>query len=96
MEDLSSAFSLEAARFMVGTFRNSGQPKSRRCNFENKVLALSLFKCNPKSYILLRTLLPLPSRRFLLNTVPFRTGTNAHTFHDALQHSLQKMYGRGQ
>jgi hypothetical protein len=53
---------------------------------------LCLLKRSPKSYILLQTLFPLPSRRTLqsLNTVHFRTGINTHAF-DALHHSVQKM-----
>jgi hypothetical protein len=80
--NISYSFSVEAARFLAAVFRNSSQkPKGRRWNFEDKVLALSVLKHSPKSYILLRTLLPLPSRKSLqsiLNTVPFRTGINAH------------------
>jgi hypothetical protein len=97
MEDLSSSFSVEAARFLAAVFRNSWhRPKGRRWNFEEKMLALSLLKRSPKSYIFLHTLLPLPSRgslQSILNTVPFRTGINAHVFH-ALQQSLQKMSDR--
>ncbi|XP_023721687.1 uncharacterized protein LOC111872233 [Cryptotermes secundus] len=94
MKNLSSSFSLEAATFLAAMFRNCRQmPKGKRWTFDDKVLALSLLKRFPKSYILLRTLFPLPSRGSLLsmlNTVPFRTGINAHVFH-ALQQSLQKM-----
>jgi hypothetical protein len=60
---------------------------------KKKILALSLLKRSPKSYILLQKLFPLPSGRTLqslLNTVPFRTGINTHVF-DALRHSMQKM-----
>jgi hypothetical protein len=80
MENLSSSFCLETA-FLAAILRNSRQgPQSRRWNFEEKVLALSLLKRSPKSYILLLTLLPLPSTQSLqpiLNTrsVPFRRGT---------------------
>jgi hypothetical protein len=84
MENLSSSFSVEAARFLAAMFRNSRhKPKGRRWHFEEKVLVLSLLKRSPKSYILLRTLLPLPSRgslQSILNTVPFRPGINAHVF----------------
>jgi hypothetical protein len=86
--------SVEAARLLAGVIRNSRQkPKGRRWNFEDKVLALALLKCSPKSYILLQTLFPLPSRRTLqsvLNTVHFTAGINAHVF-GALKHSLQTM-----
>jgi hypothetical protein len=99
MENLSSFLSLEAAKFLAGIVKNSRQKhKGKRWNFEDKVLALSLLKCRPKSYILLHTLLLLPCRQSLqtvLNTVPFRTGVNALAFR-ALQHSLQKMSLRDQ
>jgi hypothetical protein len=76
MENLSSSFNLEAARFFAAMFRNSRQrPKGRRFNFDDKVLDLSLLKHRPKSYILLGTLVPLPSSRSLqpiLNTVHLR------------------------
>jgi hypothetical protein len=96
LESLSSSFNVEAARFLAAILMNNKQrPKGRKWNFDEKVLALSLLKHSPKSYILLRTLLPLPSRRSLqslLNTLPFSTGINAHVFL-ALEHSLQKMSG---
>ena len=79
---------------VTAIFRNSRHmPRGRRWNFEEKILALSLLKRSPKSYILLQTLFPLPSGctlQSLLNTVHFRTSINTHVF-DALCHSLQKM-----
>jgi hypothetical protein len=88
MQSLSSSFSLQAARFLATIFRKSRQRlRGRRSYYENKVLALSLLKRSPKSYIILRTLLPFPSRRSLqsiLNTVPFKTGINADVFHALL------------
>jgi hypothetical protein len=49
-QSLSSSFSLQAPRFLAAIFRNSRQkPWCRRWNFEDKVLALSLLKCSPKS-----------------------------------------------
>jgi hypothetical protein len=96
MENLSS-FTVEAARLLAAIIRNSRlKPRGRRWNFEDEVLALTLLKHSPKSYILLHTLFPLPSRRTLqslLNTVHFKTSNNAHVF-CALQHSLQKMSGK--
>jgi hypothetical protein len=93
MENLSSCINVEATRILAAIFRNSQhRPKGRRWNFDEKVLALSLLNRSPKSEILLRTLLPLPSRRSLqslLNTVPFRMGINAHVF-PVLEQSLQK------
>jgi hypothetical protein len=95
MENLSSSFSVEAVRFLAAIFRNSKQrPQGRRWKFDDKVLALSLLKHSPKSYIILRTLLPLPSPQSfqsILNTVPFRTGINARVFH-ALQQSAENVW----
>jgi hypothetical protein len=60
MENLSSSLSVEAVRLLAAIFRNTTQKlKGRRWSFEDKVLALCLLKHSPKSYILLRTLLPL-------------------------------------
>ena len=57
------------------------------------ILALSLLKCGPKSYILLEIFsLPLQT---LLNIVPFKTGINTHVF-DALRHCLQKISEKDQ
>ncbi|PNF29154.1 hypothetical protein B7P43_G12376 [Cryptotermes secundus] len=63
MERLSSSLSVEAARLLAAVIRNSRQrPQGRRWDFEEILLALSPLKHSPKSYMLLRTLLPLPSR----------------------------------
>jgi len=41
----------EGIRFLKDIFRNSvRKPKGRRWNFEDKMLALSLLKCSPKSF----------------------------------------------
>jgi hypothetical protein len=91
--EISNFLNVEAVRLLAGIIRNSNnKPRGRRWNFEEKILALSLLKRTPKSYIL-QTLFPLPSvctLQSLLNTVPFRTGINTHVF-DAIRHSLQKM-----
>ena len=85
--------------FLKDIFRNSvRKPKGRRWNFEDKMLALSLLKCSPKSFSFLWVLLPLPYRRTLqsvLGIVHFAAGINAHVF-GALQHSLQNMSDRDQ
>lgn len=74
-ENLSSSLSLEAVRLLAGISRNSRQkPKGRRWNFDYKLLALSLLNVSPKSYILLHTLLPLPSRRSLQSALLFHSG----------------------
>jgi hypothetical protein len=50
MQGLSS-FSVEAARFLAGVFRNSRQKlQGKRWTSEDKVLALSLLKHNLRSY----------------------------------------------
>jgi len=97
MENISTSLNAEGIRLLKGIFRNSKRkPKGRRWNFKDKMLALSLLKRSPKSYSLLRLLLPLPSRctlQSILSTVHFAAGINAHVF-DALQHSMQKMSDR--
>ena len=99
MQENSNYLNAEAVRLLATIFRNSRHKlRGRRWNFEGKNLALSLLKRNPKSYILLQTLFPLPSGRTfqsLLNTVPFRTGINTHVFY-ALRHCLQKMSEKDQ
>jgi hypothetical protein len=94
MQEISKSLNAEAVRLLAAIIRNSRyKPRGRRWNFEEKILALSLLKRSPKSYILLQTLFPLPSGctlQSLLNTVPFRTGINTHVFY-ALRHSMQKM-----
>lgn len=63
MEDISTSMKAEGIRLLKGIFRNSKRnPKSRRRNFEDKTLALSLHKSSPKSYSFLRVLLLLPSK----------------------------------
>jgi hypothetical protein len=94
MQEISNSLNADAVRLFSATIRNSRhKPRGRRWNFEEKILALSLIKLNPTSYILLQTLFPLPLRRTLqslLDTVPFRTGINTHIFYAPI-HSLQKM-----
>jgi hypothetical protein len=46
----SSSLSVEAAKLLAATVRNSRQkPKGRRWTFEDKVLALALMNHSPKS-----------------------------------------------
>jgi hypothetical protein len=88
MQDISNSLNAEAVRLLAAIIRNSRRkPRGRRWNFEENILALSLLKRSPKSYILLPSGRTLQS---LLNTVPFRTSINTHVF-DALCNSLQKM-----
>jgi len=93
MQEISDSLNAEAVRLLAAIIRNSRcKPRGRRWNFEEKILALSMLKRSPKSYILLQTF-RLPSGRTLkslLNTIHCRTGINTHVF-DALCHSLQKM-----
>jgi hypothetical protein len=60
-------------------------------NLADRMLALFLLKHIPKSYILLWTLLTLPSKRTLqsISTVHFRTSIYARVF-GTLKHSLQR------
>jgi len=94
MQEISNSLNAEAVRFLAAVIRNSRhKPRGRGWNFEEKILALSVFKRSLKSYILLQTLFPLTSGctlQSLLSTVHFRIGINTHVF-DALRHSLQKM-----
>ena len=74
---------MDTSRSLASIVRNSKhEPKGRRWSYKEKVLAVSILKCSPRSYTFLRSLFPLPSRslRSLLNTVQFRTGINAHVF----------------
>jgi hypothetical protein len=83
--------SVEADKLWTAVIRNSRQkPKGRRWTFKDKV---ALMKRNPKSYILLKAIFPLSSRRTLqsvLYTVHFTAGINAHVF-GVIQHSVQIM-----
>ena len=99
-EDISTSLNAEGIRLLRGIFRTSKcKPKSRRWNFEDKMLALSLLKCSPKFYSFLQSLFPLPSRctlqsvKSVSSTVHFVAGIIAHVF-GALQHSLQTMSDR--
>ena len=98
MQEISNSLNAEAVSLLAAIIRNSRhKPKRRRWNLEEKILALSLLKRSPKSYMLLQTSFPLPSGctlQSLLNTVRFRTGINTHVF-DALRYSLQKMSEKG-
>jgi hypothetical protein len=99
MENISTSLNAEDIRLLKGIVINSKhKTKGRKWNLKDKILALSLLKRSPKSYSLLRVLLPLPSRRTLqsiLGTVHFAAGINDRVF-GALQHSLQKMSDRDQ
>ena len=99
MQEISNSLNAEAVRLLAAIIRNSRhKPRGRRWNSEEKILALSLLKRSPKSYILLQTLFPLPSGctlQSLLSTVHFRTSINTHVF-EALHHSLQKMSEKDQ
>ena len=94
MQEISNSLNADAVRLLPAIIRNSRhKPRGRRWNFEEKILAVSVFKRSLKSCILLQTLCPLTSGctlQSLINTVHFRTGIDTHVF-DALRHSLQKM-----
>jgi len=84
IQSLSSSLNVVTSRFLVSIDRNnSHEPKCRTWNSKEKVLAVSILNCSPRYYAFLRFLFLLPSRRALhslLNTIQFKTGTNAHMF----------------
>jgi len=94
VREISNSLNVQAVRLLAANIKNSRhKPRGRRWNFEETILAVSLLKRSPKSYVLLQTLFPLPSGRTFhscLSTVHFRTGINNHVF-DALHHFVQKM-----
>ena len=94
IQSLSSSLNVDTSRFLACIVRNSKhEPKGRRWSYKEKVLPVSILKRSPRSYIFLRSLFPLPSRRTLqslLNTVQFRTGINAHVF-SVLKDHVQTM-----
>ena len=94
IHSLSSSLNVDTSRFLSSIVRNSKhEPKGRRWSFKEKVLAVSILKCSPRSYAFLRSLFPLPSRRTLqslLNTIQCGTGIYAHVFR-VLKDSVQKM-----
>jgi hypothetical protein len=50
-EVISTSLNAGGIQLLKGIFRNSKRkPKGRRLNTEDKMLALSLLKCSPKSY----------------------------------------------
>jgi len=94
IHSLSSSLNVDTSRFLSSIVRNSKhEPKGRRWSFKEKVLAVSILKCSPRSYAFLRSLFPLPSRRTLqslLNTIQCGTGIYAHVFR-VLKDSVQTM-----
>jgi len=94
IQSLSSSLNVGTSRFLLSIVRNNKyEPKGRRWSCKEKVLAISIQKCNPRSYTFLWSLFPLPSRRTLqslLNTVQFRTSINAHVF-SILKDNVQTM-----
>ena len=94
IQSLSSSLNVDASRFLASTFRNSKhEPKGRSWCYKEKVLAVTILKCSPRSCAFLRSLFPLLSRRnlqSLLNTVQFRTDINAHVF-SVLNDNVQTM-----
>ena len=62
MQEISNSLNAEAVRLLAAIIRNGRHnPRGRRWNLEEKILALSLLKRSPKSYVLLQTLFLLPS-----------------------------------
>lgn len=76
-KNLPSSFT----QFLRTQLRIAGKkPKGRRWTTDEKLMALPLFKKSPKAYTLLRSFVPLPSRRTLtslLQQIPFSTGVHA-------------------
>lgn len=67
--------------------------KARRYTLDQKILALSLYKCSGKGYKLLQKIFSLPSVRtlnLLLQRIPMEPGINKHIFM-SLQTQVQKM-----
>jgi hypothetical protein len=93
MQDFSNSLNAEAVRLLAAVIRNSKhKPQGRRWNFKDN-FAQSLLQCSPKSYILLRTLFPLPSGQTLhsvLGTVQLMTGINSYVF-DMLCHYAENV-----
>ena len=94
IQSLSSSLNVDTSRFLASIVRNSKhEPKGRRWSYKEKVLAVSILKCSPRSYAFLWSLFLLASRRtlqFLLNIVQFRTGISAHVF-SVLKDTVQTM-----
>jgi hypothetical protein len=78
MQEISNSLNAEAVRLLAAIIRNIRHKlRGRRWNFEENVLALSVLKRSPKSYVILQRLFLLPSghaMQSLLNSVHFRTG----------------------
>jgi len=72
---LSSSLNVDTSRILAFIRNSQHEPKGRRWSYKEKVLAVCILKCSPRSYTFLWALFPLPSRRSLqslLNTVQFR------------------------
>jgi hypothetical protein len=66
MLKLSKSLNAQAVSLLAAFFRNRRhKPRGSRWNFKVKILALSVLKRSPKSYILLQTVFPIPSGRTL-------------------------------
>jgi len=82
IQSLSSSLNVHTSRFLASIVSNiKHEPTGRSWSYKEKVLAVAILNCSPRSYAFLRSLFPLPSRRnlrSLLNTVQFRKGINAH------------------
>jgi hypothetical protein len=84
IQSLSSSLNGNTSRFFASIDRCiKHEPKRRMWLSKEKVLAVSILKCGPRTYAFLWLLFPLTSRRilhFLLNIIQFRMGRNAHVF----------------
>ncbi|KAL1492234.1 hypothetical protein ABEB36_012716 [Hypothenemus hampei] len=84
------------AKFMMSQIKSysAKSARGRRWDFEEKVLALTIFKRSPKCYRLLRSFVALPSKKTLLSMlrkVPFQTGINSHIFQVVNENVLNGM-----
>jgi hypothetical protein len=81
VEHLEQNLPTSFTQFLRTQLRIAGKkPKGRRWTNEEKIMALPLYKKSPKAYTLLRSFVPLPSKRTLnslLQQIPFSTGVHA-------------------
>jgi hypothetical protein len=82
-EKISSSLFVETARLLAVVNNSRQTPKDRMWTSEDKVLGLTLMKSNPKSYILLQTLVLMVCGRtlqFVISTAYDKTGINDQVF----------------
>jgi hypothetical protein len=89
---LSSSNNVQTSRFLGTTVRNNRhKAEGRSWSYKGKVLALSLLKCDPRSYSFLQSLFLgtfQTTLKTILSTVCFRTAISFHVF-STLKHYRQ-------